>query len=85
MSPSVSEQLVKARMLAAMLQSMNQSLEVERVLQLVASHSAALLGAAAARVMMLDDDVLVLARSVHAEGRSRSLLRGRGGPAGANG
>jgi PAS domain S-box-containing protein len=64
MSPSVSEQLAKARMLAAMLQSINQSLEVERVLQLVATHSAALLGAAAARVMMLDDSALVTVSAV---------------------
>ena len=64
MSPSVAEQLAKARTLAAMLQSINQSLEVERVVQLVASHAAALLGAVAARVMMLDDGVLVTASAV---------------------
>ena len=64
MSPSVAEQLAKARSLAGMLQSLNQSLEVERVLQLVAMHSSTLLGAAAARVLMLDDTVLVTASAV---------------------
>ena len=54
MSPSVSEQLSKARALAEILQRINQSLEVERVVQLVATHAAALLGAATARVLMLD-------------------------------
>jgi len=44
MSPSVSEQLSKARALAEILQRINQSLEVERVVQLVATHAAALLG-----------------------------------------
>ena len=61
MSPSVAEQLANARSLAGMLQTINQSLEVERVIQLVAVHSAALLGAVAARVMMLDDGLLVTA------------------------
>jgi PAS domain S-box-containing protein len=64
MSPSVSEQLAKARLLAGMLQSINQSLEVERVFQLVAKHAAALLGAAAARVVMLDDGALLTASAV---------------------
>jgi two-component system, NtrC family, sensor kinase len=54
MSPSVSEQLSKARALAEILQRINQSLELERVVQLVAIDAAALLGAATARVLMLD-------------------------------
>jgi two-component system, NtrC family, sensor kinase len=55
MSPSMSEQLSKARALAEILQRINQSLEVERVVQLLATHAASLLGAATARVLMLDD------------------------------
>ena len=54
MSPSVSEQLSKARALAEILQRINQSLELERVVQLVATHAAMLLGAATARVLLLD-------------------------------
>ena len=55
MSPSVSEQLSRARALAEILQSINQSLEVERVLQLLARHSAELLAGGAAHVLLLDD------------------------------
>ena len=64
MSPSVSEQLAKSRLLAGMLQSINQSLEVERVFHLVAKHSAALLGAVAARVMVLEDGELLTTSAV---------------------
>src|SRR4051812_13563187 len=58
MSPSVSEQLSRARALAEILQSLNQSLEVERVLQLLAKHSAELLAGGAAHVLLLEDDNL---------------------------
>ena len=61
LAPSVSEQLSKARALAEILQRINQSLEVERVLSLLATHSATLLGGATARVMMLEDEELVTA------------------------
>ena len=63
MSPSVSEQLSKARSLAEILQRINQSLEVERVVQLLATHAATLLGAATARVLILDDGELQTAAS----------------------
>ena len=55
MSPSVSEQLSKARSLAEILQRINQSLELERVVQLLAAHAASLLAAATARVLTLDE------------------------------
>ena len=58
MSPSVSEQLSRARALAEILQSINQSLELERVVQLLASYSAELLAGMSARVLLLDGDEL---------------------------
>ncbi|HUQ82019.1 MAG TPA: GAF domain-containing protein, partial [Gemmatimonadaceae bacterium] len=61
MAPSVSEQLSKARALAEILQRINQSLEVERVVNLLATHSATLLGGATARVLMLEEDELATA------------------------
>lgn len=67
MSPSVSEQLSQARSLAEILQSINQSLELERVVQLLASHSAALLGGSSARVLLLEDSQLRTASSAGAE------------------
>ena len=66
MSPSVSEQLSKARSLAEILQRINQSLEVERVVQLLATHAASLLGAATARVLILDDGELETAATAGA-------------------
>jgi len=68
MSPSVSEQLSKARALAEILQRINQSLEFERVLQLLATHAATLLGGATARVMMLDGAELETAASAGTAG-----------------
>ena len=64
MSPSVAEQLSKARALATVLQSVNQSLEVERVILLLARHAADLLGGAGARVLLLEDDALVTSSGV---------------------
>jgi two-component system, NtrC family, sensor kinase len=58
MSPSVSEQLSRARALAEILQSINQSLELERVVQLLANYSAELLTGMAAHVLLLDGDEL---------------------------
>ena len=66
MSPSVSEQLARARALAEILQSINQSLEVERVVQLLARHSAELLAGGAAHVLLLDGDQLRTAASAGA-------------------
>jgi PAS domain S-box-containing protein len=80
MSPSVSEQLSRARALAEILQSINQSLEVERVIQLLANHSTELLAGGPAHVLLLDGEVLRTAAStgasgVAAEGRQSSEQR----------
>jgi PAS domain S-box-containing protein len=64
MSPSVSEQLTQARALAEILQRINQSLEVERVVQLLASHSAELLGGDSARVLLYEGDYFQTASGV---------------------
>ena len=67
MSPSVSERLSGAQSLAEILQRINQSLEVERVLTLLATHSAQLVGGNGATVMMLEDDELVAAAGAGSE------------------
>jgi PAS domain S-box-containing protein len=64
MSPSVSEQLSGAQSLAESLQRINQSLEVERVLELLARHSAELIGGAGACVLMLDERELQVVAAV---------------------
>jgi signal transduction histidine kinase len=51
----------QARTLADMVQQINQSLELERVVSLMASHAAHLLGARGARVGILDEGRLVTA------------------------
>jgi PAS domain S-box-containing protein len=80
MSPSVSEQLAKARALAGILQNVNQSLEFERVVQLLADHAADLLGGSGARVMMLDDDGLHTASAVgtDADALGQRIMDGQG-------
>ena len=75
MSPSVSEQLSRARALAEILQSINQSLEVERVLQLLAKHSAELLAGGAAHVLLLENDDLRPAASFGTSGGAVGGLR----------
>ena len=67
MSASVSERLSGAHSLAEILQRINQSLEVERVVSLLALHSAQLLAATGARVLMLEDDELVTAAAAGSE------------------
>jgi PAS domain S-box-containing protein len=67
MSPSVSERLSGAQSLAEILQRINQSLEVERVLTLLATHSAQLVGGNGATVMMLEDYELVAAAGAGSE------------------
>ncbi len=52
---------MQARTLADMVQQINQSLELERVVSLMASHAAQLLGARGARVGILDEGRLVTA------------------------
>jgi PAS domain S-box-containing protein len=64
MSPTVTEQLAKARALAGVFQLVNQSLEVERVVHLLAKHAAELLGGDSARLLMLEHDDLVTASAV---------------------
>jgi signal transduction histidine kinase len=51
----------QARTLADMVQQINQSLELERVVSLMASHAAHLLGARGARVAILDEGRLITA------------------------
>jgi PAS domain S-box-containing protein len=72
MSPSVSEQLSGAHSLAEILQRINQSLEVERVLQLLARHATDLIGGTAARVLMLEDAQLRTVASFSTHGPSIS-------------
>ena len=59
MSPSVSERLSSAYALGDILQRINQSLEVERVLQLLATDSANLLRGSGASLLLLEDNELV--------------------------
>lgn len=66
MSPSVTERLSGAHSLAEILQSINQSLEVERVLHLLASHSAELIGGSGASVLMLEGGELLTVAGVGA-------------------
>jgi PAS domain S-box-containing protein len=54
MSPSVSERLSGAYSLAEILQRINQSLEVERVLDLLATHAAELIGGSGGTVLLLE-------------------------------
>jgi len=62
MSPTVSERLSGAYSLAEILQRINQSLEVERVLQLLATHAAELIGGSGGTVLLLEKgDVAVVA------------------------
>jgi PAS domain S-box-containing protein len=59
MSPSVSERLSSAYALGDILQRINQSLEVERVLQLLATDSASLLRGSGACLLLLEENELV--------------------------
>jgi PAS domain S-box-containing protein len=61
MAPSVSERLSSAYTLGEIVQLINQSLEVERVLQLLATNAARLIGGTGGRVLMLDGTDLVTA------------------------
>ena len=67
MSSSVSERLSGAQLLAEILQRINQSLEVERVVTLLATHSARLIGGNGATVLMLEDGELVTAAGAGSE------------------
>jgi len=64
MSPSVPERLSRAHSLAESLQRINQSLEVEQVLQLIATHAADLVAGASASVLMLEGDDLVTVAAI---------------------
>jgi len=70
MSPTVTEQLAKARALAGVFQLVNQSLEVERVVHLLAKHAADLLGGETARLVMIEDDAIVTASAVGLAGET---------------
>jgi PAS domain S-box-containing protein len=77
MSPSVSERLSGAYSLAEILQRINQSLEVERVLHLLATHSAELIGGNGGAVLLLEEGALVPAAGAGSEklmvGRRQSV------------
>jgi PAS domain S-box-containing protein len=77
MAPSVSERLSSAYALSEIIQLINQSLEVERVLQLLATHAKSLVGGTGARVLMLDETRLVTAAAAGLDqitvGRHESL------------
>ena len=67
MSPSVSERLSGAHSLAEILQLINQSLEVERVLHLLATHAAQLIGGSGATVFLLEKGELIAAAGAGSE------------------
>jgi len=67
MSPSVSERLFGAHSLADILQRINQSLEVERVLHLLASHAAQLIGGSGATVFLLENGALIASAGAGSE------------------
>jgi two-component system NtrC family sensor kinase len=67
MSPSVSERLSGAHSLAEILQRINQSLEVERVLHLLATHATQLIGGSGATVFLLQDGELIAAAGAGSE------------------
>jgi hypothetical protein len=76
MSPGVSERLSGAHSLADILQRINQSLEVERVLHLLATHAAQLIGGRGATVFLLENGELITGgRSRVREGRSSAIGR----------
>jgi PAS domain S-box-containing protein len=77
MSPTVSERLSGAHSLAEILQRINQSLEVERVVTLLATSAAQLIGGNGATVVMLEDGELVTTAASGSEQHrlgSRELL-----------
>ena len=61
--PALKQLRKEARTLADMVQQINQSLELERVVTLLARHAAGLLGARGARVAVLDGDATHLITS----------------------
>ena len=67
MSPSVSERLSGAHSLAGILQRINQSLEVERVLHLLATHAAQLIGGSGSTVFLLENGDLIAAAGAGSE------------------
>jgi len=67
MSPSVSERLSGAHSLAGILQRINQSLEVERVLHLLATHAAQLIGGSGSTVFLLENGELIAAAGAGSE------------------